>query len=318
MAATKESSHSRVFSLFSIGSNSAASTASKSNEDLNRPSPSGLRPLPSARDESPNPQVNLNQESRSSHSLRDENTEQTNVSAGRHNRLPSLAIRSSSSMHNLKSMSSNSTAHTPGYQTHQFGHSSSPVQPYGLPSRQSPAGTPTYSPHSATLTSMPGDDILLPPPKIRDGFPERPTSSNSDRGRNKLKGRSASRETGSPGSRGSSPAPGLELPQPTTPNEGRLAKKRSWRPGRLHNKTESGADSAQSPQAWVVSPQGNIAYDTSHLVKAQPVSGLCGIRHKSVLIVSRLRNCGTTLETPLCIYSLEMLASARPSRLTRP
>ena len=287
MAATKDSPHSRVFSLFSIGSNSAASNASKSNEDLNRSNASVLRPLPSARGDSPNPQISSNQESRSSRSLREESTEQTNASAGRHNRLPSLAIRSSSSMHNLSSMSLSPAAHTPGYQAHHFGHSSSPVQPYGLPLRQSPAGTPTYSPHSATLTSMPGDDILLPPPKIRDGFPERPTSSNSDRGRNKLKGRSASQETGSPGSRGSSPASGLELPRPTTPSEGLLTKKRSWRPGRLHNKAESGADNAHSPQAWVVSPQGNIAYDISHLVKAQPVSGLCSIRHEPVLICSR-------------------------------
>ena len=308
MAATKDLPHSRVLSLFSIGSNSAASTASKSNEDLDRSSPSGLRPLPSARGDGPNPQISLNQDSRSSRSLRKESLAQTNASVGHHHRLPSLALRSSSSMHNLSSLSSSPVAHMPGDQAHHLEHSSSPVQPYGLLSRQSPAGTPSYSPHSRTLTNVPGDDILLPPPKIRDEFPERPTSSNSDRGRNKLNGRSASRETGSPGSRGSSPGPGLELPRPTTPSEGRLTKKRSWLPGKLHNKVESGADNVHTPQAWVVSPQGNIAYDTSRLVMAQPVSALYGVRHDSVLICSRSRSCGMRQETPLCICFLEKLA----------
>ena len=267
MTTTKEPSHTRVFSLLSLGSDSSTS---RSNEDPNRPSSTGLRPLPSSRDASPNPLLRSTPDIRSSRSPQRESPTQHVGAASSHHRLPSLSLRSTTSMQNLSS--ARSDASVAGHQFHNIGPSPSSSQQYGLPLRQSPIGTPSYSPHSAASVGLPGDDVLLPPPKIRDQFPDRSSSSNSNRVGNKLRSRSASRGTSSPVSRTSSPAPILDLPRPSTPGEGRLTKKKSWLPGRSHNRSEGGSGIASALQAWVVSPQGNIAYDASNLMKAQPVS----------------------------------------------
>jgi hypothetical protein len=265
MPIVKDSPHSRVSSLLSLRSDSPSRSSPRSSEEhAGPPATQGLRPLPSTRDGGP--QVY--------------NRGGPHV----HNRLPSIELHNSQSNQNLRSISRD-TSHginnwSPGAPrsstSNQTFHPSTPQLP--TPSYTSPMGA---SPWGASAPAHPplhpyappsGDD-LVPPPRIGDPFSERPSSPTSSKRGSIPRGRQDNRTSSISNGRASSPTPGSDGTSPTTPTEGKLSKKRSWMPGRSRNGSVSEASIGPSEQAWVVTPHGQELYDSSYLLKAQPVSG---------------------------------------------
>ena len=249
-----ESLRNRIPSLLSLGSNSSAA---KSTEDLSK-SPNTLRPqtIPRSRDPSPN----------------------------RHQRIPSLDLRGPKSAHSTGPGTGESTPR--GHfrlPSLGFSHSSSSLTPgqppakspaYGSEYEQSPS-TPGYGPQSGIPPEL-RDTILMPPPPIGGSFSDRvagsPTGSrNSSRTRGRP-GSSAGIDS-RPGSRANSPAPDWSRPGTPTDAGGKLAKKRTGLFGKSHNRTDSGSSTHQGPPQWafIVGPQVRTPYDTTYLLKAQPV-----------------------------------------------
>ena len=261
----KDPTHSKVSSLLSLRSTSP-SRSSEEHSPAHDPV-SGLRPLPSQRDggapvhmHNRLPSIELHK-SRSNQHLRPSSRD---TSPGLNNGSP---LRSSSSTQNFQSLTPTFT--TPSY-TSLVGPS-----PWGAPA-------PAYQPLNPYAS--PTGDGLAPPPRIGEPF-ERPSSPTSSKGGNIPRGRQDNRTSSAPNSRASSP---LQGSRPTTPTEGRLTKKRSWMPGKSHNRSGSEASVGPSQQAWVVTPQGREPYDISYLLKAQPVSD-CRQQGKNVRVLTSFR-----------------------------
>jgi len=265
MPIIKDSTHSRVSSLLSLRSNSPSRSSPRSSEEhLAPPTTQGLRPLPSPRDGGP--QV------------------YNRGSPHVHNRLPSIELHTSQSNEKLRGTSRDPS---PGLNNWSPGAppSSSSTQTFQSPTPQ--LTTPSYtslvgaSPWGASAPAhqplhphaSPSGDGLVPPPRIGDPFYERPSSPTSSRGGSLPRGRQEIRTSSISNSHASSPIPGSDGTRPTTPTEGKLSKKRSWMPGRSRNGSVSEASIGPSEEAWVVTPHGRGSYDSSYLLKAQPVSG---------------------------------------------
>ena len=88
--------------------------------------------------------------------------------------------------------------------------------------------------------------------------------------------RPPSRPPSQPASRPASPIkfrPSTPMARPLTPTtEAKLAKRRSWMPGKLRKAGPDGGDHATSPQAWTVTPKGKTPYDVSALANFHRVS----------------------------------------------
>ena len=89
-------------------------------------------------------------------------------------------------------------------------------------------------------------------------------------------GRSPSRPPSQPASRPASPIrlrPQTPTARPLTPTtEAKLAKRRSWMPGKLRKREQDEGDHVNNPQAWMVAPNEKIPYDVSGLANFQKVS----------------------------------------------
>lgn len=170
-----------------------------------------------------------------------------------------------------------------------------------LHSEQSSGFTPPFDP--TILPRIEDDDVLLNPPPLLKPLPiraplpdgslagSRPVSRGNQmdsrpasRG-NPFDSRSSSRPPSSrppsrppsqPASRPESPTklrPPTPTVRPLTPTtEAKLAKRKSWMPGKLRRTGQDGADQANSPQAWVVTAKEKTPYDVSGLASFQRVS----------------------------------------------
>ena len=184
-----------------------------------------------------------------------------------------------------------------------------------LHNEQSSGLTPPFDP--TILPRIEDDDVLLnhPPPllkplPIRAQSPggslegSRPVSRGNpldsrppSRG-NPFDSRSSSRPPSSrppsrppsrPASRPASPIkfrPQTPTARPLTPTtETKLAKRRSWMPGKLRKAGLGEGDPGNGPQAWTITPNENIPYDVSALASFQRV----GFRRTSFGFWSKLR-----------------------------
>lgn len=266
MPIIKDSPHSRVSSLLSLRSNSPSrSSPTSSEEHPALPTAQGLRPLPSPRDGSP--QV------------------YNRGSPHVHNRLPSIELHTSRSNEKPQSTSRNMS---PWLNNCSPGAPPSSSSTQTFPSSTAQFTTPSYtslvgaSPWGASAPAPQpvhpyaslGGDGLVPPPRIGSPSYERPASPTSSRGGSIPRGRHENRTSSIPNSRTSSPTPGSDGIRPTTPAEGKSSKKRSWMPGRSRTGSASEDSVGPSEQAWVVTPHGQEPYDSSYLLKVQPVSWL--------------------------------------------
>ena len=169
---------------------------------------------------------------------------------------------------------------------------------HNLHNEQTSGYTPPFDP--TILPRIEDDDVLLNPPPLLKPLPLRAQSPGSpvagsrpvSRGNqldsrptsrgNPFDSRSSSRPPTShppsrppsrppsqPASRPASPIklrPQTPTARPLTPTtEANLAKRRSWVPGKLKKSGQEEGDHANSPQAWMVVPNGKIPYDVSGL-----------------------------------------------------
>lgn len=169
-----------------------------------------------------------------------------------------------------------------------------------LHSEQSSGYTPPFDP--TILPRIEDDDVLLNPPPLLKPLPMRAQSPVSSPGGsrpvtrgspidsrpasrgNPFDSRSSSRPPNSrppsrppsqPASRPASPIkfrPQTPTARPLTPTETKLAKHRSWMPGKLRKAGQDEGDDANSPQAWMVTPNEKIPYDVSGLASFHRVS----------------------------------------------
>ncbi len=170
-----------------------------------------------------------------------------------------------------------------------------------LHSEQSSGYTPPFDP--TILPRIEDDDVLLNPPPLLKPLPiraqspggsiggSRPVSKGSpmdsrpaSRG-NPFESRSSSRPPSSrppsrppsqPASRPASPIkfrPQTPTARPLTPTtESKLAKRRSWMPGKLRKAGQEEGDHANSLQTWMITPKEKIPYDVSALASFHRVS----------------------------------------------
>lgn len=159
-----------------------------------------------------------------------------------------------------------------------------------LHSEQSSGYTPPFDP--TILPRIEDDDILLNPPPLLKPLPIRAQSPGGSLGGsrpvsrgNQFESRSSSRPPSSrppsrppsqPASRPASPIkfrPQTPTARPLTPTtEAKLAKRRSWMPGKLRKAGQDEGDHVHSPQAWMVTPNEKIPYDVSALASFHRVS----------------------------------------------
>ena len=126
-----------------------------------------------------------------------------------------------------------------------------------LPIRaQSPAGSPSRRPVGG------GSPMDNRPPSRGNPFDSRSSSHPPS-------SRPQSRPPSQPTSRPASPIklrPQTPTGRPLTPTtEAKLAKRKSWIPGKLRKAGQDEGDNANSPQAWMVTPNAKIPYDVSEL-----------------------------------------------------
>ena len=170
-----------------------------------------------------------------------------------------------------------------------------------LHSEQSSGFTPPFDP--TILPRIEDDDVLLNPPPLLKPLPiraqspkgslagSRPVSRGNQmdsrppsRG-NPFESRSSSRPPSSrppsrppsqPASRPASPIklrPLTPTARPLTPTtEAKLAKRKSWMPGKLRKAGPDGGEHTNSLQAWLVTPQEKTPYDVSGLASFHRVS----------------------------------------------
>lgn len=176
---------------------------------------------------------------------------------------------------------------------------------HNLHNEQSSGYTPPFDP--TILPRIEDDDILLNMPPLLKPLPlraqspggslagsrpvsrgnpldSRPASrgnpfdsrSNSRPPSSHPPSRPPSRPLSQPASRPASPIrqrPQTPTARPLTPtSEAKLAKRRSWMPGKLRKPGQEEGDHANSPQAWIVTPKEKIPYDASGLATFQRVS----------------------------------------------
>ena len=170
-----------------------------------------------------------------------------------------------------------------------------------LHSEQSSGYTPPFDP--TILPRIEDDDVLLNPPPLLKPLPIRTQSPSGSLGSsrpvsrgnplesrpasrgNQFDSRSSSRPPSSrppsrppsqPASRPASPIkfrPSTPTARPLTPTtEAKLAKRRSWMPGKTRKPGQDGGDNVNSPQAWLVTPKEKIPYDVSGLANFHRVS----------------------------------------------
>lgn len=156
------------------------------------------------------------------------------------------------------------------------------LQPPQLLSPHTSQAKPMGGSRPASLGSRPRtrDDIIDPigghPPLLMP-LPIRPVSASGGRPVSSRSGAGSS--AGSrPGSRDPSrPASPARLSRPQTPTgEQKLAKRRSWLPGRFKTEVQNGVLDVQSSQASVITPQGKLPYDITPLANFQKVSRSLG------------------------------------------
>ena len=167
--------------------------------------------------------------------------------------------------------------------------------------QQSSGYTPPFDP--TILPRIEDDDVLLNPPPLLKPLPIRAQSPNGSLGGsrpvsrgnpldsrpasrgNQFESRNSSRPPSSrppsrppsqPASRPASPIkfrPSTPTARPLTPTtEVKLAKRRSWMPGKLRKAGPDGGDHANSLRAWTVTPKGKTPYDVSALANFHRVS----------------------------------------------
>ena len=170
-----------------------------------------------------------------------------------------------------------------------------------LHEEQSSGFTPPFDP--TLLPRIEDDDVLLNPPPLLKPMPMRAQSPGGSRDSsrpvsrgnpfdsrpasrgNPFDSRPASRPPSSrspsrpPSQAASRPASPIRLrPQtptarPLTPTtESKLAKRRSWMPGKLRKPEQDEGDHENNPQAWMVAPHEKITYDVSRLANFEKVS----------------------------------------------
>ena len=163
-----------------------------------------------------------------------------------------------------------------------------------LHSEQSSGYTPPFDP--TILPRIEDDDVLLNPPPLLKPLPIRTQSPGGSLGSsrpvsrgnpldsrpasrgNQFDSRSNSRPPSSrppsrppsqPASRPASPTkfrPSTPTARPLTPTtEAKLAKRRSWIPGKSRKPGQDGGDNVNTPQAWLVTPKEKVPYDVSGL-----------------------------------------------------
>ena len=188
-----------------------------------------------------------------------------------------------------------------------------------LHAEQSSGYTPPFDP--TILPRIEDDDILLNPPLLLKPLPIRTQSPGESVGSgrpvsrgnpldsrpasrgNPFDSRSSSRPPSSrppsrppsqpasrPASRPASPikfrppTPGGRPLTPTT--EAKLAKQRSWMPGKGRKTGQDGEENVNNPRAWMVTPKEKIPYDVSGLANFKKVS----FRTASIQDPSKLRH----------------------------
>ena len=159
-----------------------------------------------------------------------------------------------------------------------------------LHNEQSSGLTPPFDP--TILPRIEDNDLLLNPPILRKPMPIQAESPNgSPRGSrpvsrgNPFDSRSSSRPSSGrppscppsqPASRPASPVklrPPTPTAHPLTPtSEAKLAKRKSWIPGKSRKVGQDGGDHGDIPQAWLVTPNEKTPYDVSALANFHRVS----------------------------------------------
>ena len=170
-----------------------------------------------------------------------------------------------------------------------------------LHEEQSSGFTPPFDP--TLLPRIEDDDVLLNPPPLLKPMPMRAQSPGGSRDSsrpvsrgNPLDSRPASRgnpfdsrpASRPPSSRSPSRPPSQAASRPASPirlrpqtpttrpltptTEAKLAKRRSWIPGKLRKAEQDEEDHVNGPQAWMVAPHEKIPYDVSRLANFQKVS----------------------------------------------
>ena len=250
----KERSRNRLSSLFSLGT-------AKSDDDSTGQSPGSLRPAPVSRDPSPGPHLQTSfQEGRTSNVAHQRSPIARDVSPHGSAPPPSFTVGQSPGAQGLRAID---TTHLPPSFAAQY--EGSPSFTPGSGPSSGPDGRSSFPP------GIPENDSLPPPPPIGASSTDR-TSKVSGRASSLDRGRTGSLDrTSLPGSRTASPA--REWLRPSTPDVGRLVKKKSWIPGRGQNRTDSESRAEHGPTSgiFVVGPQGRQPYDSIRLRRAQPV-----------------------------------------------
>ena len=170
-----------------------------------------------------------------------------------------------------------------------------------LHEEQSSGYTPPFDP--TLLPRIEDDDVLLNPPPLLKPMPMRAQSPGGSRDSSRPvsrgnpldsrpasrgnpfdnrpasrppSSRSPSRPPSQPASRPASPIrlrPQTPTARPLTPTtEAKLAKRRSWMPGKFWKPEQDEGDHVNNPQAWMVAPHEKIPYDVSGLASFQKVS----------------------------------------------
>jgi hypothetical protein len=179
---------------------------------------------------------------------------------------------------------------------------------------QSPARISTFGPRTTIPLTM-EEGELLPPPPIGDASGKRNYSPAGSRSGSRTRGRSGSRG-GEYLSDSRGQSPGSDGQRPATPTDGKLKKKPSWLPGKSHDRSASGSEA--TPKAcWAITSKGAAPYESSYLLKAQPVS-FWRAAFLNETDDQRFRNCGTPMATYWCTYSPGTRASVHPSRSILP
>ena len=144
-----------------------------------------------------------------------------------------------------------------------------------LQSSEYPPSFPSRSSsRPSSIAGMPSstDEPLLAPPPLLKPLPGRSESPSSSRPVSRGSGPESlpgSRPPSRPGSRPASP----NTSRPQTPtSDQRLLKRKSWLPGKSHAGSRGGEDTAQTPQAWAVTPQQKIPYDVNPLANFHRVN----------------------------------------------
>ena len=159
-----------------------------------------------------------------------------------------------------------------------------------LHNEQSSGFTPPFDP--TILPRIEDNDVLLNPPILRKPMPIRAQSPNGSSGGsrpvsrgNPFDSRSSSRPPSSrppscppsqPATRPASPVklrPPTPTARPLTPtSEAKLAKRKSWIPGKPRKAGQDGGDHGDIPQAWMVTPKEKTPYDVTALANFHRVS----------------------------------------------